>query len=110
MPVKILNDRHGRQLELGQHVIVQQCIGAYGQTQRVKGVLRQLDPTYQGAVLELTEPATRHLRDHNEHVPAGKLFRVSLPGRFSAADDSWTCYKVHDDFEHGHEAWVEIVN
>lgn len=109
MPIQVMQDRNGRTLELEQLIVIQRCAGPHGQTQRVKGVIKQLDPTYQAAMIKLTEPATMHLRDHNQQVPAGKLFSLQLPGESEAEGSSWKCFKRVDDFEHAHEAWVEII-
>lgn len=102
-----LVDRHRVPLVIGQRVRVQFCCGSYGQTQTVEGIIRQLYE-HHGATLELTSPAVWRGRKYSEHRKIGAEYYVCLPG--SWVDDTYICHKVHHDFEHGHEAWVEIVS
>ena len=73
-------DRNGRPLKVGQRIRVQHCIGRYGQTEIVSGVITHI-VTYCGATL-----------DGNRYV--------TIPHNG---------YSKHNDFEHGHEKWAEII-
>jgi len=95
----IYTDRQGRNLQIGQHLRVRECIGSYGQCATREGVLQQLSP-YGGGTLKLTKPATVYGRNYNEHKNPGDLIYVCLERNG---------YKKFNDFEHGHETWTEII-
>jgi hypothetical protein len=73
-------DRAGKPLKLGQRVRVKHCVGRYGQTRIDEGVITAVGPG--GVTLDQTKWVTVN--------PRG--------------------YYKHQDFEHGHEIWTEIVS
>ena len=44
MPNLEVVDRHGVPIEKGHSVEIQHCVGRYGQTQLVKGIVVEIDP------------------------------------------------------------------
>lgn len=99
-------DRSGKPVAVGAKIRVQQCIGRYGQTQIVEGTISQLTE-FNGAVLTLDKPARQRRHDHWVTLEPGKLFFVSLPGEFDG--DRYVCARKFEDFEHGHETWVDVI-
>jgi hypothetical protein len=85
-------DRHGRQLEVGQIVRVQHCVGRYGQTDIVEGRIKAISPY---GVVTLDQAWGRG----STQIVAG-VVTVTV---------SRTGYDKLDDFEHGHEKWTEII-
>lgn len=94
-----MKDRHGRPLQPGQRVRVRECVGPYGQCATREGIIKEISQ-FDGITLELTAPATAYFRTHCEPKKAGDLLYTTAPR---------DGYHKHDDFEHGHETWVEIV-
>lgn len=72
-------DRHGRELKIGQIVEIQHCVGRYGQTRIEEG--------------EIT-----HFGLGGVTLDGWKWVTIAPNG-----------YHKHDDIEHGHEIWTEIV-
>ena len=103
-------DRHRKPLEIGQKLRVQHCVGRYGQVRIDEGVIDQIDTTFRGVTIKLTQPGYRYFRDRREPVAAGQPLYLALSGEFDIARGQFHCYRKHDDFEHGHEAWAEIVD
>lgn len=101
-----LLDKNGTPIELGQSVRIKFCDGPYGQTQTVEGVIESID-RYQGCKLKLTSPATWRGRDHSDYRKPGDLLYVPMP--HTLRDGKLVCDEVHNDFEHGHHAWVEVL-
>lgn len=93
-------DRHGKPVRVGQRVRVRECIGRYGQCATREGIVKELSP-YGGGTLELTEPATIYHRNHCERKNKGELAYVVIPRGG---------YEKFEDFEHGHETWIEILS
>lgn len=100
-------DRHGVPIRLGQELEIQHCIGSYGRTQLVKGVLREIDHRYRGFTIELAAPAIWHAKDRNIRKDVGDSFYVPLRGE--VLDGKFVCMHRHHDFEHGHEVWARVV-
>lgn len=101
-------DRDGVLMCPGQQLEIQYCIGPYGRTQVVKGILREIDHRYRGVTIELTEPTTWRAKDGNFRKEVGDSFYVPLRGE--VVDGKFVCMHTHHDFEHGHEAWARVVD
>lgn len=89
-------DHDGVPLELGQEVLVQHCVGRYGQVRRICGKL------------------TRIGRYGNVYIDTGREGEGNCLYPGFSADDSVgpNCmrgYERHVDFEHGHEKFIEVV-
>jgi len=76
-------DRHGHQIHVGDRLRYQHCTGRYGQTSISETVVTQPHYPY-GSI----DSAHFHL-DFDHLVLRG--------------------FHHHDDFEHGHTTWVEIL-
>lgn len=100
-------DRDGVLMRPGQQLEIQHCIGSYGRTQIVKGVLREID-RYYGVRIDLTEPTIWRAKDGNSRKDVGDSFYVSLQGE--VVDGKFVCMHTHHDFEHGHEVWARVVD
>lgn len=103
---KAIVDKNRKPLAAGQLVRVRFCDGPYGQTQTVEGTVAEIDQ-HGGAYLVLTTPAVQRGRTHNEYRKPGDRFHVCLPGKWEG--DAYVCDMTHNDVEHGHHAWVEII-
>ena len=103
-------DRDRKPIEVGQKLHIRHCIGPYGQTRVDQGVIEQIDTTYRGVTLRLTQPSYRQFKDHREPAAIGEQLYLSLPGEFDMQRGQFHCYRKFDDFEHAHEAWAEIVD
>jgi hypothetical protein len=79
-------DRNGRQLHVGDRIRAQVCVGPYGQT----------------AIVETTVT--------NAHEPYGQISANTRTIGFHYRDGKLVGQHVHNDFEHGHETWVEILD
>lgn len=87
-------DRHGVRIHLGDRLRAQVCIGPYGQTEIIE--------------IEVTEVHWQYCQS-----PSGTKSR---DGRFHSASTEYDfkehvlrCYRKHEDVEHGHEQWAEII-
>lgn len=78
-----LLDRHGKQIHVGDRIRYQYCSGRYGQTAIGECLVEQSHYPY-GQIGHATFYLTPD--------------RTAMEGRH-----------VHEDFEHGHEKWVEII-
>lgn len=101
-------DRDGVPMCPGQQLEIQYCVGPYGRTQLVKGVLREIDHRYRGVTIELTEATVWRAKDRNIRKDVGDSFYVPLRGE--VVDGKFVCMHTHHDFEHGHEAWARVVD
>ena len=99
-------DRHGKELTMGDTVRVQHCTGRYGQTDTVTGVLK--DISIYGSV-DLEPPRILYVSQPPGYA---KRFSCLYPG-FTPDDslgkDALRGYSEHNDFEHGHTKFIEIV-
>lgn len=105
--MRMLTDRHGTELEPGQDIRVQECVGRYGQTRVVEGTIEKLYAP-SSVTIRLSEsctPFNDEVRGNGinylQQRKAGEIYTVSVPPNG---------YHKHDDFEHGHEVWIEVVN
>jgi hypothetical protein len=105
-------DRNGTRLEKGQTVRVQHCVGRYGQTRTVTGTLDGDVDLYGGMQIVLG-PETRAFSDYTKfgtkNYKAGEPYYVASVFSFDHATNRRVGYSKFDDYEHGHESWVEIV-
>lgn len=101
-------DRKGSPVQEGLRVRVQHCIGRYGQVQIVEGVVKTLTEGL-GAILVLEKAARQRRNDHFVTLEPGRQLYVCLPGRLEGKS-RYVCDFKHEDFEHGHEAWVEVIH
>jgi hypothetical protein len=90
-------DRHGHPLTRGQTVIVQHCVGKYGQVRKTQGVLKSI-----GNHQEVYVDTGREGEGNCLH-PGFTLDKT-------LGESCMRGYHRHHDFEHGHEKWIEIVS
>lgn len=90
-------DRHGKPVHLGDRVRVKRCTGPYGQTCIEEGV-----------VTEQIGGGT--------HAQYGSVTFRTDAGKYEGAEVKYiyespvgVCADVFDDFEHGHETWLEVL-
>ena len=109
MREKTLFDINWQPIEVGQKIEVKICIGRYGQTETVTGIIKKIDE-YQGFVIALSHDhqSLDHQRFVRYHKP-GDDYYVPGPFEFDHERNAYHGYKNHNDFEHGHEAYVKIV-
>ena len=79
-------DRFGCQLHVGDRIRAQVCVGRYGQT----------------SIVETIVP--------NAHEPYGLISAGVRTIGFHYRDGKLIGQHVHNDYDHGHETWVEIVS
>jgi len=93
-------DRNGKPICLGDRIRVKRCIGRYGQTVTEEGVVVEQSPRED----QKTQTSFGQLayRDKN-----GSLQYAAV--EFDRATKRGVCYHKHNDFEHGHERWVEVL-
>lgn len=99
-------DRNGVHVNVGSNIRVERCVGRYGQVDHVEGTVEQFTD-FAGAVLRLLQPARRKMRDHHVWAKPGEQMFVSLPGKVEG--DRLVCFDRFEDFEHGHETWIEVI-
>lgn len=99
-------DRNGTPMTVGAKVMVQRCVGRYGRVDHVEGTIEQF-VEHHGAVLRLAQPARRQMHDHDVWVRPGEQLYVSFPGKVDG--DNMVCFHRFEDFEHGHETWVQVI-
>lgn len=85
MTAPAYTDRYGRALAVGRRVRVQYCVGRYGQTDIVEGVIETLYPDLAGLTLRRADGSLKYVN-------------IERNG-----------FHKFEDFEHGHERWTEIV-
>lgn len=91
-------DRHGTKLAAGDHIRIKECIGRYGQTAIVSGVIKEFQQ-YGNLILILDHPISRTGYQHIvRYYQAGDRYLVGVP---------YGGYFKNNDFEHAHEQWVE---
>lgn len=82
-------DRHGRQIEVGDRLRAQVCIGPYGQTKVVEVVVTEAHWPY--CAIYGTGP------------------KECISTTFDFDQRVLRCATRHVDFEHGHETWAEVL-
>lgn len=84
-------DRYGKDLTVGDRVRAQHCTGRYGETSIVEGILLRIG-------------------DHTDtyiDAPGGDCI---YPGFSPVGGKVLRGYLKHEDYEHGHEQWIEKVS
>jgi hypothetical protein len=102
-------DRNGLKLEAGVQVLIQHVCGSYGQCRQVQGELVSID-RYAGITIRLAEkisPFTVFNHLGSKKYQAGDLYYCASV--FTHYKDKIVGYSKFEDFEHGHEKWVEIL-
>lgn len=95
-----MKDRNGITLAPGQHVRIQVCVGSYGQVAIREGEIVRVDP-HSYVILRPDRGFDEDCgRFGVHHRPAGVEVAVTVPR---------DGYDKFDDFEHGHETWVEVI-
>lgn len=103
-------DRHQRALKAGDKILIQHVSGSYGQCRQVKGELVGID-NYAGMTIQLSEDTpefTVFNRFGSKIYRAGDLYYCASV--FTHYHDRIVGYSKFEDFEHGHENWVEILD
>jgi hypothetical protein len=96
-----MKDRNGITLALGQHIRIQVCVGRYGQTAIRQGYIVKLSPQWGGVNIRTDFAFDEDCgRFGVETRAAGSSVYVTVPQEG---------YQRHDDFEHGHEKWSEVI-
>jgi hypothetical protein len=98
-------DKNPEPLEIGSKVSVRHCVGLYGQCATVSGELVSIDQC-SGVRIRVDDECvedrgrlgTRHLKPGDETYIAG----VFCPDKGVQVG-----YRKHEDFEHGHEVWIQ---
>jgi hypothetical protein len=97
-------DKNGKPLVIGANVTIQYCTGPYGQTRRVTGTLQKID-NFGGMTINLDHNYTYcGYQGFMYDCKKGEPFYVS-----SVFDSKGKGYSKHEDFEHGHEKWIELT-
>ena len=108
MQEKVYYDRNGKLLEAGDVVDVKYCIGRYGQTRMVRGILKSID-NFGGVAIYLsscTEPFNVYFQGFTaKTLGPGDEHYIAI--KFNRVDGKLIGYHEHHDFEHGHETWIE---
>lgn len=102
-------DRNGDAISIGASVQVNHCIGPYGQMQIDEGVVVEFDDRYRGVTLKLTKPARYLVRNSVHYLKPGALRYYALPIE-NVFERPLKCVRVHNDVEHAHTAWVQVVS
>lgn len=96
-------DRHGRQLQLGMKVLVQHCIGRYGQTQQVVGTLTRI-----GELFNVDVQPEEQLPKRNG-LPAGMCLYPGFTPDPKLGPNVVRGYQHWDDVEHEHEKFIQVL-
>jgi len=106
MAAKRYFDHQRQMLEPGQTIRVHQCAGRYGQMQQLEGIIESLEEPA-GVRLRLTKSFVQTFRTGSTLRNPGDSFSLTLPGQLDGED--FVCDYHFVDFEHGHHAYVEIL-
>lgn len=91
-------DRHGNPICIGDSIRVKRCVGRYGET-----------ITEEGIVVPQTDDNPEHA-DYGNFRYRNNKGKIECAGvRFDYQTQQAVCYTKHNDFEHGHERWVEVL-
>lgn len=99
-------DRNGKPLAPGQTIRIKHCVGPYGQCDTVTGKLVSINQ-YGGLTITLDHDHYYTFKGFCYVAKKGEDYYVAAP--FELRNNVMVGYKEHKDFEHGHEAWVEIL-
>jgi len=93
-------DRNGRLIKPGHHVRIQVCTGRYGQTAIRQGTVTKLS-NWGGFMIKTDKDFTEDCGRFGVQLrKAGSEVYVTVPRGG---------YQKFEDFEHGHETWVEVI-
>lgn len=110
MDVSQAYDCHQRPLKAGDTILIQHVSGSYGQCRQVKGELVEID-NYAGMTIRLAEDTPRftvfNRLGSKNYQPGDIYYCASI---FTCYPDKIIGYSKFEDFEHGHESWVEILD
>ena len=109
MEMKPFVDAEMRPLTVGQRVEIRHCVGRYGETRTIQGVIQAFNAL--GGVTVSLE--SEHFTDYGRHGSTryrrGDSFYVCNAFEWSPVLEAWHGHRVHDDFEHGHTAYCRII-
>lgn len=96
-----MKDRNGITLAPGQRVRIQVCTGRYGQVEIREGTISEVNPPF-GVILLPDRGFSEDMGRFGVHYrPAHVEVAVNTPR---------DGYEKFNDFEHGHETWVEVTS
>jgi hypothetical protein len=104
-------DRNFKPLVRGQNVRIRYCDGPYGHTRTVEGILEEMNQ-YGGVTIKLTSPGFSDDRGRfgMVAVKTGDSHYVANAFFWDSERKCRVGYGKHDDFEHGHEYFCEIID
>jgi hypothetical protein len=104
-------DRHLVELAIGDKVRCQYCVGRYGQTRQIEGILESIDPAHRTITVKATDGGPEREFHGNDLCWRGLRMGVfdayNRPPEFP--NDWFVGYYRHNDYEHGYESWVEVL-
>jgi hypothetical protein len=101
-------DLNSRLLEIGQQVSVQHCIGSYGQCRTATGELLEVDE-WSGIRIRLSHSYIQNSGKFGSRdlVAGDEAYIASV---FTYRGGIMTGYRKCEDYEHGHEVWIKIID
>lgn len=102
-------DAEGRALGVGDRVEIKHCVGPYGQTRTIRGVIKQMNELGGVTVTLESEPFTEYGRYENAYYKAGDDFYVCGAFEWKSSLEAYFGLKVHDSYDHGHTAYCRII-
>jgi hypothetical protein len=93
-------DRHDKPIHLGDKLRIQHCVGRYGQTMITEFVATEAHLPY----TQLNFPCKPYWHSNNQQLSSGVV-----GFDYDAVRKVLRGHHVHNDFEHGHETWIEVV-
>jgi hypothetical protein len=97
----VVKDKNGIEVNPGDFVEVKHCIGRYGRTDKVRGTFAKA--TVHGVYLTFDKSYTPFSKLGGDTHPAGAEVLFTISQR------DGVYYSKHNDFEHGHEEYMELV-
>lgn len=99
------SDRHGNPVGIGARVRMQECAGRYGQTRIISGTITNINQ-WNGVELNLDADTTPFV----EYSKFGRTeYRLGSNYYIPSVFQNGIGYRKHDDVEHGHETWLEVI-
>jgi len=105
-------DRNHKLLKTGDLVRCKHCVGRYGDTRTVTGTIQSFDKfgNMRLTLVKETRPFTVFGRGGYAARKVGPGSTYSCGAfRYDHKLDADVGYYRHDSYEHGHEAWVELI-
>lgn len=101
--------RSGKPIVVGSPIQISHCVGRYGQMQNDEGIVVSFDDAYRGVVIRLLKRSRVVSREgYVSYLEPGQERYLSLPIE-NPSEQPMRCVKEHKDFEHGHVAYVELI-